>query len=1168
MQNSLPWISTQNSSNFPSADNILLGSEQLSFFPKPFVASQTFSTAHTPWYMDYGHLTFWFFFFASFIIIAWLGYVFWALVRGIEQRQVVRETRGYSRAQTGDTLTAVLPLTWSITMLVHAGTHSSNFDENTNSTVFSFTVIAYQWGWNYYFPQEIAELLTSSPKVVGRGRVISGKASDSYSSLLARSRRDYLAQLSGSSKVGAKHGRFTLATATSILLPVANSDSVINLPNWSSTRMVLSSTTSTEACELWGGLGFSSAFEKSKTNSSVQDLRALSPVRGLQGLGLYSNSSTLTDTYVSNSSKDTYSLLANSTDLVNTDSVTWGWRSPISASYVGNRLSYIHNHLGYQLSPSNSTHYLSDSISKLLRSDVVSCDINNWADSLRDGELSVLKPSVNLSNVLTTSPTVFSSEASYIRDLVFGKRVVDLQYLGGLDKPFSKGSPIDSLAHIHKLSRGSSLRLYGGDDLVLTSSDTRSNLGAAANELLSSQSPKSVSPFSFLGLGSFNLSSTNLNPYSKNSSLSALYLSSLSQILEPQTHLLDSAQVQPNSVGQSVESLTPSAIKKFPFNQHFSIHKNRNVSRLFNVESTLVKILLKQDANLTIQTGFISQLGGSRIIDFTPLTATSTNSFISYSPLLESSWLEGPSESKPVRSSAKAEGDLAHLSSRTGGIHDLFNNISGQLQGWRSLWSWHTASASLPYDRNFRAAFNRKIQTGLGSGKLDSGLFDSQLQEITALQRQRFDKNALSTLIPHITKSGSKSSGVELGRAVLDNSRGYTSSCFARILPLPYVDIDPTFMNQQWSNEINTSRRGDHDARYKVTWGPLSTSLINSKDSWKLSVGPKVNAQLTSSKRLGIGILAQEESWGGTAQVWPSMPIFKGFGDKIISTGAQLRSSWVGESGQVRSPNSVLAASWRRLSCSVSTSPLNTSIALGPWGSIWELKANNSRFGGDLGSMGSVGDFNYWSLRLLSSFDSYKQLLSINSPRLGWGESSSSLKSLGFESSLLGLVQISNNMGESVQVNRLGRSGYQPIQSSIGSQRRLRVTKGIYLPADLPLHGIFGSKDVIHSWAIPGMGIKIDCIPGYSSHRRVICRWRGLYWGQCMEVCGRYHHWMPILVRVVHKDIFLLWCLAYLRLLNNSSLSGSSSTSINVADSVWSVASSLNSTQLRQVSLF
>jgi heme/copper-type cytochrome/quinol oxidase subunit 2 len=68
------------------------------------------------------------------------------------------------------------------------------------------------------------------------------------------------------------------------------------------------------------------------------------------------------------------------------------------------------------------------------------------------------------------------------------------------------------------------------------------------------------------------------------------------------------------------------------------------------------------------------------------------------------------------------------------------------------------------------------------------------------------------------------------------------------------------------------------------------------------------------------------------------------------------------------------------------------------------------------------------------------------------------------------------------------RSGYTPIQPGVGNMRRLRVTQGIYLPADLPIHGIFGSKDVIHSWAIPGLGVKIDCIPGYSSHRRLFFR--------------------------------------------------------------------------------
>lgn len=101
------------------------------------------------------------------------------------------------------------------------------------------------------------------------------------------------------------------------------------------------------------------------------------------------------------------------------------------------------------------------------------------------------------------------------------------------------------------------------------------------------------------------------------------------------------------------------------------------------------------------------------------------------------------------------------------------------------------------------------------------------------------------------------------------------------------------------------------------------------------------------------------------------------------------------------------------------------------------------------------------------------------------------------------------------------RSAYEFTRCDVGSMKRLRVTKGICLPADYPIHVICGSKDVVHSWAIPGLGIKIDCIPGYNSHRRVMFRWRGIYWGQCMEVCGRYHHWMPILIRIVHRDVFL-----------------------------------------------
>ena len=78
------------------------------------------------------------------MLVVWLFYIYSSLAYNIESRRPVRETRGFSRAQIGDTMTAVLPLTWSITMLAHASTHSANFDENTTATVFSFSVIAYQ----------------------------------------------------------------------------------------------------------------------------------------------------------------------------------------------------------------------------------------------------------------------------------------------------------------------------------------------------------------------------------------------------------------------------------------------------------------------------------------------------------------------------------------------------------------------------------------------------------------------------------------------------------------------------------------------------------------------------------------------------------------------------------------------------------------------------------------------------------------------------------------------------------------------------------------------------------------------------------------------------------------------------------------------------------------
>lgn len=123
-----------------------------SFSPEPFNATVVYGPLALPWFADYMHLVFWFFFLTILVLSIWLIQTFYLVIRSGESRQPIRETRGFSRAQTGDSLTAVIPMCWSITMLMHASTHSSNFDENTDSTSLSLSIIAYQWGWNYYFP--------------------------------------------------------------------------------------------------------------------------------------------------------------------------------------------------------------------------------------------------------------------------------------------------------------------------------------------------------------------------------------------------------------------------------------------------------------------------------------------------------------------------------------------------------------------------------------------------------------------------------------------------------------------------------------------------------------------------------------------------------------------------------------------------------------------------------------------------------------------------------------------------------------------------------------------------------------------------------------------------------------------------------------------------------
>ena len=91
------------------------------------------------------------------------------------------------------------------------------------------------------------------------------------------------------------------------------------------------------------------------------------------------------------------------------------------------------------------------------------------------------------------------------------------------------------------------------------------------------------------------------------------------------------------------------------------------------------------------------------------------------------------------------------------------------------------------------------------------------------------------------------------------------------------------------------------------------------------------------------------------------------------------------------------------------------------------------------------------------------------------------------------------------------------------SRRLLRTKRTLVLPVHLNLNIITNSYDVIHSWFIPGLGLKLDCVPGRSTHHSFYIENIGFYYGQCAEICGRYHHHMPIRVCALNFEQFVLW---------------------------------------------
>ena len=89
--------------------------------------------------------------------------------------------------------------------------------------------------------------------------------------------------------------------------------------------------------------------------------------------------------------------------------------------------------------------------------------------------------------------------------------------------------------------------------------------------------------------------------------------------------------------------------------------------------------------------------------------------------------------------------------------------------------------------------------------------------------------------------------------------------------------------------------------------------------------------------------------------------------------------------------------------------------------------------------------------------------------------------------------------------------------------RLLAVDNEIVVPINKVVHLIVTASDVIHSFSVPSFGIKIDAIPGRANETWFKAEREGMYYGQCSQLCGRDHAFMPIAVRVVSESDYAAW---------------------------------------------
>nr|WMQ72238.1 cytochrome oxidase subunit II [Tibicinoides catalina] len=98
---------------------------------------------------------------------------------------------------------------------------------------------------------------------------------------------------------------------------------------------------------------------------------------------------------------------------------------------------------------------------------------------------------------------------------------------------------------------------------------------------------------------------------------------------------------------------------------------------------------------------------------------------------------------------------------------------------------------------------------------------------------------------------------------------------------------------------------------------------------------------------------------------------------------------------------------------------------------------------------------------------------------------------------------------------------------NIDEFRLIEADNRMILPFNTQIRLMVTSMDVLHSWAMPSLGIKVDAVPGRLNQTSVVVNKPGLIYGQCSEICGSNHSFMPIVIESINGNAFLSWLKNY-----------------------------------------